>query len=112
MRLARMHTGGKGIQAADTMRKSLFLKEIQRPISDWRLIAKALSGQPGQHIIGPKARCSSSKISSTRRRTGVSRSPFSATKASARASASVLQCAWSCAANAKSGTLQPGQASE
>ncbi len=55
MGLARMHAGGKGIQAANTMRKPLFLQKIQGAIGNGRLIAKALGGQPGQHIIGPQS---------------------------------------------------------
>ena len=54
MRLARMHTSGKGVQTADTMRKPLLLKKIQCAISYRWLIAKALGGKPSEHIISPQ----------------------------------------------------------
>jgi zinc transport system substrate-binding protein len=54
MRLARMHAGGKGIQAVDAVRQPLFHKEIQRAVGDRGLVAKAIGGQPLQHVIGTK----------------------------------------------------------
>lgn len=53
MFFARMHTGGKGVQAADAMGKALFLQKLQRAIGDRRLVAKTFGCKAVQHVIGP-----------------------------------------------------------
>ncbi len=54
MRLARMHAGGKGIQAADAMGEPVLHQKIQRAIGHRGLIAEPFGRQPLQHIIGPQ----------------------------------------------------------
>jgi zinc transport system substrate-binding protein len=54
VRFAGVHTGGKGVQAADAVGKALFFKEIQRAIGDRGLVAETFGGKAGQHIIGPQ----------------------------------------------------------
>ena len=54
MCLARMHAGGKGVQALDPVCETLLDKEIQRAIGDGGLIAEALGGKAGQHVISAK----------------------------------------------------------
>lgn len=54
MRLARMHAGGKGVQAANAVGKPLLFKKIQRAIGNRGLVAKTFGGKTGQHIIGPQ----------------------------------------------------------
>ena len=44
MRLAGVHTGGKGVQAADPMGQTLRLQKFQRAIGDGGLVAEALGG--------------------------------------------------------------------
>lgn len=54
MRLARMHAGGKGVQAADAMGQPVLHQKIQRAIGHRGLVAEPFRRQPLQHVIGPQ----------------------------------------------------------
>jgi zinc transport system substrate-binding protein len=54
VRLARVHAGGKGVQAVDAVNKPLFDKEIQCAVGDGGLVAETISSQALQHVICPK----------------------------------------------------------
>ncbi len=92
MRRAGMHAGGKGVQAADAMRKALGHQKFQRAIGDRRFVAKTFGGKALQHIIGPKRAmffqqdlqaCGGAPVSAA--------GPHPAASASARASTSPAQ---------------------
>ena len=52
MRLARMHAGGKGIQAADAVGQPCLDQKIQCAIGDGGLVAETFGGKALQHVIG------------------------------------------------------------
>lgn len=52
MGFAGMHTGGKGVEAADAVGKPLFFEEFEGAVGDGGLVAETFGGEAFQDIIG------------------------------------------------------------
>ena len=90
--LSRMGAADEGIHALDAVDQAVLDQEVECAIDGGRRRAEILVAQLVEQRVGADRLVARQTSSSTRRRSGVKRSPLAAHSLSAAASASSMQC--------------------